>query len=289
MDVDTTISTLFPRTVCPLMQQLLELYSLMKEVALAIESCQSTSVPSAPSALQHIVALLDLLHPSKPLLLHDPDHFFVHPKIRGQAKSAQKCRVRKQPEDLTDLAKTTRAKLHAAVFKRFGAKRYGKRYEEESHLFDMAVAFNPAMRAHGYIDRLADSASVAGKVKEKIWLQIARLAEMVIISKRAKEQVASGVAGFKRRQPTHRVREDLHNASSKRLKMGSEINEAVMSTFESAGLFDKPAAKPLRSSEGMQASAIEEAKGLVKDWREAQVCLLDVEPPADNEDRRIHT
>lgn len=255
----------------------------MKEVALVIESCQATSVPSAPSALQHIVALLELLHPSKPLSLHDPEHFFIHPKLRRQAKSAKKRRVRKQPEDLTDLAKTTRAKLHAAVFKRFGAKRYGKQHEEESHLFDMAVAFNPAMREHGYIDRLADSASVAGEVKEKIWLQIARLAEVVIISKRSKEQVVSGETGSRRHQATGRVGEVMHDASSKRLKMGPEVSEAVISTFESAGLFDKPAANPVRASERGQTSAIEEAKGLVKDWREAQVCLLHFAPPAANE------
>ena len=240
----------------------------MKEVALVIESCQSTSVPSAPTALQRIVALLDLLDPSKPLLLHDPEHFFVLPKRRGEAQAEKKSRVTKQPEELTDVAKTTRAKLHASVFKRFGEKRYGKKYKEESHLFDMAIAFNPAMRGHGYIDRLAGSACLARGIKDKIWLQIAEVAEKVIISMRAEKQMVSGAVGGERRQTTDIIAGwEINDSSCKRLKMGPDVSEAIISTYESAGLFDKTGDKRVRASERAQNSAIKEAKGLVKDWR----------------------
>lgn len=257
---------------CLLIPQLLELYTLMKEVALVIESCQSTSVPSAPTALQRIVALLDLLDPSKPLLLHDPEHFFVLPKRRGIAPAEKKTRVTKQPEELTDVAKTTRGRLHASIFKRFGEKRYGRKYKDESHLFDMAVAFNPAMREHGYINRLAESASLAREVKDKIWLQIAEVAEKVIISMRAEDKMVDDAMGGERYQTTDKGGGEIYDSSSKRLKMGPELSEAVMRTYESAGLFDKPAAKPVRASERAQKPPIEEAKGLVKEWREAQVC-----------------
>lgn len=268
-------STLSPPIACLPIQQLLELYSLMKEVALVIESCQSTKVPSAPSALQRIVALLDLLDPSKPLLLHDPEHYFVLPKNRGQAQPANnKTRVSKHPEELTGVAKTARAKLHASIFKRFAAKRYGKKYKEESHLFDMAVAFNPAMREHGYIDRLAESASLARQVKDKVWLQIARVAEKVIISKRAEEQRVSGAkGGGERYQTAEKAGGDIYDgSSSKRVKIDVELSEAVMSTYKSSGLFDKPADKSVRASERAQKSPLEEAKGLVKEWRKAQAC-----------------
>lgn len=247
-----------------------------------IQSCQSTSAPSAPTALQRVVALLDLLDPSKPLLLHDPEHFFVHPKERGGKAHPEKkkTRVSKLPEELSDVGRTARAKLHASVFKRFVAPRYGGRYEEESHLLDMAVAFNPAMRELGYIDRLAQSPILAREVQDKIWLQIAQVAEKVIISKRAEEQMVasakkrmvSNVLGGKRGHTTEKAGGDVCASSRKHLKMGhEEVSEAVMRTYESAGLFDKPADKPLPALEGAQASAMEEAKGLVKDWREAQV------------------
>lgn len=80
----------------------------------------------------------------------------------------------------------------------------------------------------------------------------------------------------------------MYDSSSKRLNMGPGLNEAVMSTYESAGLFDKPAAGHVRPSERAQKSPIEEAKGLVKEWREAQVCEH-FAPPACNGDMRVRT
>lgn len=243
----------------------------MKDVAIVIESCQSTSVPSAPTALQRIIALLDLLDPSKPLLLHDPEHFFVLPKKRGLPQSAKKPRASKQPAELTAIARTTREKLRVAIFKRFGEKRYGKKFKDESHLFDMAVAFNPAMREHGYIDRLAASPILARAVKAKIWLQVAQVVEKVIISKRAEEQMVSGAMGGERYLTMDQAERDLDNSSNKRMKMGPELSEAVMNTYESAGLFDKPADTPVSASERALKSPLEEAKVLVNAWREAQV------------------
>ena len=267
---------------CLVVQQLLELYSLMKEVTLVIQSCQSASAPSAPTALLRIVALLDLLDPSKPLLLQAPEHYFVLPKKKGQAPSPKKARVRKQPGELTELARITRQKLRAAIFKRFGYKRYGKRYKEESHLFDMVVAFNPAMRELGYIDRLAASPGLSQKVKDKIWLQIAQVAEKVIISKRTEEKMVSDAVGGERYRTTDQDGEaggSVDTSRNQRLKMGPEISEVVMANYESAGLFDKPADNPAGASERALRSPLEEAEELLKDWREAQVCTHFTSPP----------
>lgn len=237
----------------------------MKEVALVIENCQSTSVPSAPPAIQHAVAILKTLDFTKPLQLHDPAYFFARPSPQDKAP-----RVSKEPNELTAVARDTRAKLRAAIFKRFGKKRYGRNFREESHLFDMALAFNPAMRQHGYIDQLAETPAVAKAVKAKIWEQITGLTEMAVVAKRAEAATTAAAIDEEEGDIGEQERESS-DTCQKRLKMGPEQDVAVMSALEDAGIFDQPVVEPVSERESAEKSAYEEAKEVVTAWRMAQV------------------
>lgn len=172
-------------------RQLAELYSLMKSVALVIESSQGKSCASALAGMRRMIGLIRELEQDQPLRLHDPSHFFrlpdaATPLARGGAADTTKGgtagtpRVTKEHDELTPVAQITRGKLREAITSRFVETRFGEGFEQSSHLFDMVSALNPCMRQLVYISHLAPSDEVAQAVKRKVWSQLESLAKDVI-------------------------------------------------------------------------------------------------------------
>ncbi|CAM9758774.1 unnamed protein product [Pylaiella littoralis] len=178
--------------------ELLELYSLMKAVALVIESTQGTSAPSAPGGMQRMLGLVRELEEGRPLCLHDPSHHF-QPADRRVEPGAERGRVTKQHAELTSVAQATRVKLRQAIMDRFASERFGQEHNRASHLFDMVSALNPCTRQLVYVNHLAPSAEVAAAVKEKIWSKLRSLAELIIDASRLSgKAVAQGEPPAKR-------------------------------------------------------------------------------------------
>lgn len=172
-------------------RQLLELYGLMKSVALVIESCQGVSAPSAPGGVIRVVKLLHELREDVPQRLHDPSHFFQLPAEQGagveeedatnETTARKATRTIKAHEELTEVAQSTRIKLRKAILDRFAGVRYSsEKYKAASHLFDMVCAINPFMRSLPHIGALCPTAGVAAAVKGRVWQELEKLATRVV-------------------------------------------------------------------------------------------------------------
>ena len=138
-----------------------------------IEGSQEAKSPSAPGAFLRMIRLLRNLDASAGLKLHVASHFFKLPSQGATGSAATTTRSEDNPRpvkqhgELTPVAQNTRVQLREAIFSRFGTRRWGDKFREESHLFDMVTALNPAARKLGYIDRLASSAGAGEEVKKR--------------------------------------------------------------------------------------------------------------------------
>lgn len=240
-------------------RQVRETYSLIKSLALIIQGSQSTKIISSSTIMQSMIMLLTAdLNVEKSLLLHEPSHYFSEPVAHGEEAPAKTARTRKDHSELSRTAQETRAKTYAAVFKRFGQKRWGKGYERESHLFDMVLALNPSCRSLGYVDKLSTTKGVVGPVKHKVWAQLESMVEEVIVVERA---AAS---------PVKRRRDDRERPR-KRLKVVSKWDKEQLEEMAGSGMFDAPLDGDEEDDGGTEVSPTEEASIVIRTWREAKV------------------
>lgn len=251
-------------SISPLMythfHQLLELYSLMKAVALVIESTQGTSAPSAPGGMQRMLGLVRELEEGRPLCLHDPSHHF-QPADRRVEPGAERGRVTKQHAELTSVAQATRVKLRQAIMDRFASERFGQEHNRASHLFDMVSALNPCTRQLVYVNHLAPSAEVAAAVKEKIWSKLRSLAELIIDASRL-----SGKAVAQGEPP------------AKRPKISAPKPETDQSGFD---FFDGAPEDMGGNGDTVQRPSLELAQEAIARYRTAQVMMLPAEEILD--------
>lgn len=239
----------------------------MKSLALVIESCQGTSSPAAPGAIQRVFGLLSAMRADKPLSLHSPSDFFKPPARQGEDENDVSVGARqvKPHAELSPVAQDTRVELRSAIFARFGKKRWGNRYREESHLFDMVNALNPTARKLGYIDHFAPNAAVATAVKAKVWSQLEGLTQRVVDAERAQGATKNG-----HNSPG---REPHSNPPSKRLKCTSTPGLAGADDCADLGFFDSYSEADLTEQDPALRSSAEVARELVGAYKTAQVHL----------------
>lgn len=108
--------------------------------------------------------------------------------------------------DLSSTGLETRKAYREAVAARTVKLWYGDKYEENSFLLDMAMAMSPLGRPLNYLDALAGSSGKFGaengyftqapqKIREKVWENIADLAEKSNTEERARKAATSGGNG----------------------------------------------------------------------------------------------
>lgn len=253
----------------------------MKSLALTVESSQSSIESEAIScvpAMQQIILLLGSdLDVKANLTLHGASQYFSPPPkvaVEGgdkdkepfQAAEASDCTPRAHGE-LSATGRETRRMAHAAVFDRFGRKRWGQGYEQESHLFDMALALNPSSRGLGYVDNLSQTKSVVGLVKEKVWAQLQAMVEEVVVVERAtgKSEEAKG-------RKAERAREREDERSQKRLKL-TPTQKTRREEMARSGIFDEAIddSETDYDDDDIGLSPREEAANVISTWRTAKV------------------
>lgn len=143
-------------------------------------------------------------------------------------------------------------------------------FNEESHLFDMAMALNPGCRALGYIDVLSPTPDLAKAVKGKVWAQLAsRVGEVI-----AAERAAAAAAAANTNAVANRGR-----AQKKRprftLQQSAEA-AAQLADMQQSGLYDDVIGSSGGSGEETedekgQQSVSAEAYVLIDEWRHKKV------------------
>lgn len=234
----------------------------MKSLALIIQGSQSTNIISSSTSMQSMIMLLTAdLRVEKSLLLHDPSHYSAEPVAKRDEAPLKKPRTRKDHAELSRTGKETRAKAYEAVFKRFGQRRWGQGYKQESHLFDMVLALNPSCRSLGYVDKLSATKNVVDPIKRKVWAQLEKLVEEVVVVERA---LASPVKdrGNGRERPR------------KRLKLTSKWDKEQLEEIAGSGMFDASLDGDEEDDGGTELSPREEASDVIWTWRAAKVFLF---------------
>lgn len=226
---------------------------MMKSMALIIRASQPNAEISCVPTMQRMILLLQYeLNMDRPLELHEPSHYYIPSAEQGSEAAPPTARVTKSHWELSGPGQNTRVQAHGAVFKRFGMERWGPRYEGETHHFDMALALNPSCRDQKYIASFAPSIVVANKVKDKVWNDLTKLVEEVIVFQRAS-----------------RSREtEAHEQVQKRLKSAPASDEGRVNKMVSAGVFDDDSDEN-DEEELVKLRAAADAK--IREWRAAKV------------------
>lgn len=250
----------------------MELYSLLKSLSKVLQASQPSQTPSVPTAMQRAVLLLASdLACKVPLELFAPRHFFSASDAGAISEGTPPGgdRRTKHPDELTAVGKQTRRLLRDEVFRRFGLDRWGRNFEQESHLFDMTLALHPGCRQLQYMDKLSDNAPEVFRVKAKVFAQIQNLVENVIVHERSMAQMrrqapedAQASAG----QPGVDAGE-----GSKKARVSPPANHDMVNAMAKAGLFDTQVTMDSDGEWEKDSTPAEEAEEAVKTWRTAKV------------------
>ncbi|CAM9375153.1 unnamed protein product [Discosporangium mesarthrocarpum] len=248
-------------------EEVQEIYSLLKSVALIIQGGQSSKTISSLTSVQRMILLLSTdLNVKKSLLLHDPLHYLTaqQPVTRGEEPPAKAERVRRDHAELSDAGKEMRAKMYDTVYRRFGRKRWGQGYRNESHLFDMMLALNPSCRSLGYIDKLSEAKNTVDLIKGKVWAQLESLVEEVIVVERAAASALKAAHGPQGQEQFQ-----------KRVKFTPTWDKDQLDAMASSGMFDTPIGNSVGEEEDTESdtelSPREEASHVIRAWREARI------------------
>lgn len=249
------------------------MYTLLKAIALVIESCRCTRTISGYDAMQKMIMMIQTdLNPHRPLLLHDATNFFKPAPSAGGSSGgpatattpvakATKLKTRVAHEELTEVGRSTRGKVRDAVRKHFGRSRWGQAHAGESDLFDMVMALSPSSRRLSYIDALAPNPHVASEIKEKVYGQIQDMAEGVISYEWARQKKGKTAS---RERPSKKLRRNPRSKEDDVVAMHHLAGVIDVDSEEDDGDDDED------KDEG-EPSAAQEARTVVDHWRRAKI------------------
>ncbi|CAN0026993.1 unnamed protein product, partial [Ectocarpus fasciculatus] len=224
------------------MDEIEELYSLIKPVAELIVLCQQTRVPAGQAALIALATLkLTTLNVNKPLNIITPARKLAQGGTAGVGGGERKTTsAPRGPEELTSVASQARVQLEQAVHSRWFRKRYhSPETQATDYVFDMQMALHPTTAALEYVDSLASTPEYAATVKTAITDKIVALA--VELKQRDEEREggegaadSQGAPAAKRARPTPPG--TVHPVFA---RSGNKQEEATTAACVSLGLFTK--------------------------------------------------
>ena len=163
----------------PVINEINELYSIIKPAAQVIVTCQQTHVPTGQTAVLALATLkLTTLNAAAPLDILTPARKLAQGATGGIGGGDQPAsRAAREPSSLTAVARDTRQHLLEAVSWRWFDIRYKDDASEDTdYLFDMQMLLHPHSADLAYVDKLAPTPERATAVKSIIVEKVISLA-----------------------------------------------------------------------------------------------------------------
>lgn len=221
------------------MDEIVELYSLIKPAAELIVECQQTRFPTGQAAVLGLAALkLSTFDVNSPLDIRTPARKLAQGGTGGAGGGEQRASgVPKEHAELTTVSRLAREHLHRAVDRRWFRKRYDSPDSENTDfVFDMQMALHPTTAGLEYVDRLASTPQHAATVKKTITDNVISLA--VELAQDEAERRAEGTRDDQREPAAKRARSSSSRAVHPMFaRPGNKKQVATTARFVSLGLF----------------------------------------------------